>query len=159
MTRQRLLKLGTLTAGVICLMAGYGLAGRWGLLAAAGLVWLMGILTDGWSTVVFVVLVGLAMGGISIGVWPLPMIFGATLALASWDLANWENFVAGGLPDETTAWLERRHHIYLALALGSGLLISIIGQMITFQIPFGVLVLLIVLVLFGVDQIWRLVKG
>jgi hypothetical protein len=159
MTLQRLLKWGTLTAGAICLTTGYGLIGRWGLLAAVGLVWLAGMMAAGWSVVVFVVLVGLAAVGIYEGAWPILMILGATLALASWDLANREDFVADGLPTEITARIEWRHHTYLALALGSGLLVSIIGQMVSFQLPFGILMLLAALVLLGVDQTWRLVKG
>jgi hypothetical protein len=159
MTLQRFLKWGTLTIGAICLIIGYGLIGQWVLLAVAGLVWLVGMLASEWSGVVFMVLVGLAAVGICVGAWPILMILGATLALASWDLANWEDFVADGLPAETTAWIERRHHTYLALALGSGLLVAIIGQLVNFQLPFGVLILLVVLALLGVDQMWRLVKG
>lgn len=160
MTLQRFLKWGTLTTGVICLITGYGLIGRWVLLAAAGLVWLAGVLAARWSMVVFVVLVGLAAVGICVGAWPTLMILGATLALSSWDLANSEDFVADGLPAETTAQFEWRHHTYLALALGSGLLAALIGRQVSFQLPFGILVLLAVLVLLGIDQIWRLVgKG
>ncbi len=159
MTLQRFLKWGTLTTGVVCLATGYGLVGQWGLLAVAGLVWLAGMLAAGWSMVVFVVLVGLATVGVCVGAWPILMILGATLALASWDLANWEDFVADGLPAETVARFEWRHYTYLALALGSGLLVAIIGQLVSFQLPFGILVLLAVLMLLGVDQMWRLVKG
>ena len=159
MTLQRFLKWGTLTAGVVCLASGCGLVGQWGLLAAVGLAGLAGILLAGWSAVVFVVLVGLAAVGICEGAWPILMILGATLALASWDLSGWEGFVADGLLDETTAWIEWRRYTYLALALGSGLLVTIVGRLVSFQLPFGVLMLLAALVLLGVDQTWRLVKG
>jgi hypothetical protein len=159
MTLQRLLRWGTLTAGAACLAAGYGLAGRWGFLAVSGLAWLAGILLAGWSVVVFVVLVGLAAVGIYEGAGPILMILGATLALASWDLANWEDFVAGGLPAETSARFEWGHHTCLALALGSGLLVIIIGRLVSFQLPFGILVLLAALALLGIDRMWRLVKG
>jgi hypothetical protein len=159
MTLRRFLRWGTLTTGVICLAIGYGLVGRWGLLAVSGLVWLAGILAAGWSTVVFVILVGLAAVGICVGAWPILMILGATAALANWDLANWEDFVADGLPTDTSARFEWRHHTYLASALGAGLLVAIIGQLVSFQLPFGILVLLVALALLGVDQMWRLVKG
>jgi hypothetical protein len=159
MTLQRFLKWGTLTVGVVCLALGCGLVGQWGLLAAVGLAGLAGILLAGWSAVAFVVLVGLAAVGICEGAWPILMILGATLALASWDLSNWEGFVADGLPDETAAWIEWRRYTYLALALGSGLLVTIVGRLVSFQLPFGVLMLLAALVLLGVDQTWRLVKG
>jgi hypothetical protein len=158
MTLQRFVRWGTLTAGVICLTTGYGLVGRWGLLALAGLAWLAGVVAASWSMAVFVVLVGLAAVGICVGARPTLMILGAALALASWDLVNWEDFVADGLPADTSAQFEWRHHTYLALALGSGLLVVIIGQLVSFQLPFGILVLLVALVLLGVDQMWRLVR-
>lgn len=139
--------------------AGYALIGQWGLLALAGLVWLAGVVAARWTVVVFVVLVGLAAAGACAGAWPSLMIVGATLALASWDLANWEDFVTGSLPAETVARFEWRHYAYLALALGSGLLAAIIGRLVSFQLPFGILVVLAAMVLLGVDQMWRLVKG
>lgn len=158
MTLQSILKWGCLTVGAACLAAGHAMIGQWGLLAMACLAWLAGMLVARWSAGVFVVLVGLAATGICAGAWPTLMILGATLALASWDLANWEGFVADGLPAETVAQFEWRHYAYLTLALGSGLLAAIIGQSVSFHLPFGILVALAILVLLGMNQIWRVLR-
>jgi hypothetical protein len=159
MILPRLLKWGCLTAGAVCLAAGFALIEQWELLALTGLVWLAGVLVAGWPGVVFVVLVVLAAVGVCAGAWPILMVLGATLALASWDLASWEGFVAGGLPAETVARIEWRHYAFLALALGAGLLAAILGRLVSFQLPFGILLVLAALLLLGIGQIWRLVKG
>lgn len=159
MKLAKLLNWGCLTAGVVCLAAGYALIGQWWVLALAGLAWLTGLLTASLATAVFLVLVSLAAVGVYVGAWPGLMILGAVLALASWDLASWEGFVAGGLPAEAVARLERKHYANLAAALGGGLLAAIAGRLISFQLPFGILLALAALALLGIDQIWRLVKG
>jgi hypothetical protein len=158
MILPRLLKWGCLTAGVVCLAAGYARIGQWGILALAGLVWLAGVLAAGWSGEVFVVSVILAAVGVCVGAWPTLMISGAMLALASWDLAHWEQFVADGLPAADAARIEWRHYAFLALALGAGLLVALIGRLVSFHLPFGILLALTALALLGIDQIWRLVK-
>jgi hypothetical protein len=158
MTLPRLLKWGSLTAGVAFLAAGYALIHQWWLLGLAVLVWLGGIFADKWSVAVFVGMVGLAAAGVYMGAATILVVLGATSALASWDLASWEDFVAGGLPAEAITRLEWRHYAYLALALGAGLLAVILGRLVRVQLPFGVLLILAVLVFLGVDQVWRFTK-
>ena len=159
MRLPRLLKWGCLTAGAVCLAVGYALIGQWWILGLAGLAWLAGVFAAGLSGIVLVVWVSLAAVGLCAGAAPVLMFLGATLALAGWDLASWESFMAGGLPATTAARLERKHYAYLALPLGSGLLAAILGRMVHFELPFGILVILASLALLGVDQVWRLVKG
>jgi len=156
MTPHRLLKWGCLTIGAICLTAGYAAIGQWVLLVLAILSWLAGIFTAGWSALVFVVYVGLAAAGIIVGAWPIVMILGATLALAGWDLANWENFVASGPRDKSISQYGWKHYANLGLALGSGLLVTIVGRLVNFRLPFGILAGLVVLVFLGVDLVLRL---
>ena len=158
LTMQRLLKWGALTFCVLCLAAGDARVGQWILLALAGLAWLVGVLAAGWSGVVFIGLVGLAAAGVCAGAAPLLMILGATFALAGWDLAHWESFVAAGLPPEALARFEWRHYAYLTLALGLGTLAAIFGREISFQLPFGVLVVLAMLLFLGVDRVLHFVK-
>ncbi len=153
-TRQKLLKLGFLTAGAACLVAGFAQAGQWLLLALAFLAWLAGMLAAGWFTTVFVAAVGLAAAGVCNGAWPPLMILGATLLLASWDLASLEGFLAPGLP-AGAAHFERRHYGYLALALGHGLLAALLGRLLSLEIPFGILAALALLVILGIHQVWR----
>ncbi len=156
---QRLLKWGCLTVGVVCLAVGYALAGQWILLALAGLAWLVAVFVAGWFGTMFIGFIGLAAAGVCTGAWPPLMMVGATLALASWDLADWEGFVAAGLPPETLARFEWRHYAYLTLALGGGLLAAILGRQVSFQLPFGVLAVLAILVLLGMDRALHFVKG
>jgi len=158
LTMQRLFKWGALTACVLCLAAGDALVGQWILLALAGLAWLVGVLAAGWFGVVFLALVGLAAAGVCAGAWPTLMILSATFALAGWDLAHWESFVAAGLPVETRARFEWRHYAFLTLALGLGTLAAIFGREVSFQLPFGVLVVLAVLLLLGVDRVLHFAK-
>ena len=159
MTPLRFLKWGCLTAGVLCLATGYGLIGMWALIVLAGLVWLAGLAAAGWFGKACVGIIGLAAAGVCAGAWPPLMILGATLALAGWDSAHWEDFVAVGLPADTAARAGRNHYLRLALALGSGLLAAIAGRMITIQLPFGVLAGLSALLLLGIDRIWRFVSA
>jgi hypothetical protein len=157
MTLLRLGKRGCLTVGVFFLAAGYAFAGRWWLIVPAGLVWLAGV-AAGWSSIVFVSLVCLAAAGVCAGAWPPPMIIGATMALAGWDLASWEDFAADGLPAGAATRLGRRHSAGLALALGSGLLAALLGRMVSFDLPFGVAAALAVLLMMGMDQLWRFTR-
>jgi hypothetical protein len=159
MTPQRLRKWGFFTAGAVCLAAGYSMVGLWGLLPLAGLAWSAGVIAAGWSSGVFVVFVGMAAAGVHMGAWPPLMIIGASFALVGWDLASWEDFVAGDLPAKTVAWIEGRHYAYLGLAVGAGLLVALVGRLISYSLPFGVILVLAALELVGLYQVWRLVRG
>jgi hypothetical protein len=154
MTMQRLLKWGGLTAGAICLAAGDILIGQWILLACVGVAWLTGSFSARWFGVAFIALVGLAAAGVCAGAsFPLT-IAGATLALAGWDLENWEKFVENGLPVKALARFERRHVGFLGLALGAGFVAAILGRSIHFRLPFGILAILALLVVLGIDRLW-----
>jgi len=78
------------------------------------------------------------------------------LALASWDAVRGDAFLAGELPAEVEARLERMHNSNLALALGPALLVAVAGGLIHFQVLFGVLAVLVLLALLGLDRMWRL---
>ncbi len=156
---RKLAKLGFLTIAVACLATGDALVRQWGLVALAVLAWITGVLAAGWFTAVFIAIVSLAATGVWAGAWPPLMILGATLALASWDLANWEDFMANGLPVETVPRIERGHYASLALALGGGMVIVMIGRLVSFHFPFGFLAIVATLAMVGVDQLWRLFKG
>jgi hypothetical protein len=159
LTSQRLLKLGCLTVGVVCLAAGYIMVGQWVLLAITVLAWLVAVFAPGWFGIMFITLIGLAAAGVCAGAWPPLMILSATLALAGWDLASWEGFVEAGLHPETLARFEWKHYVYLTFALGSGLLVALLGRQVSIQLPFGILVVLAILVFLGMDRVLRFVKG
>jgi hypothetical protein len=143
-----------------CLAVGYALAGQWAALAAvliALLAWLLARqgLSTWLSPAALVISVGLAAAGLFAGDSPTLMILSATLALASWDLVLLDHTLAGGSSAKTVTLLEKKHYQSLALALGLGLLAAVTGQMIRFQIPFGGMVLLVILALFSLDRLWR----
>ena len=71
---------------------------------------------------------------------------------------QWNDFLAGDLPAVVEARLERRHYACLALALGPALLAALAGRLIHFQIPFGILVVAVLLMLVVLDRVWLLVK-
>ena len=158
MTTQRVLKWGSLTAGVLCLAAGYAMTGRWVFLALSVLAWLVGLFAAGWLGVVITVLIGLAAAGVCVGAPPILMILSATLTFAGWDLSHWESFVAAGLSPEAVARFEWRHYAFLTLALGSGLLLALLGRQVSFQLPFGILLVLAILLLLGLDRVLHFVK-
>ena len=159
MARRRILKLLYPTACAACLAVGYALAGKWLALALAVIVWLAWRLAGGrMPSVVLAVSVAAAAAGSGLGASPFLMLPAATLALASWDAVRWDAFLAGELPAEVEARLERLHSANLALALGPALLVATAGRLIHFQILFGVLAVLALLALLGLDRLWRLLR-
>jgi hypothetical protein len=55
---------------------------------------------------------------------------------------------------EPTRRFEQRHLWSLLLALIIGLAIAIAGRMVTLQVPFILLVAVILLTVFGLDRLW-----
>jgi hypothetical protein len=160
MALRKLLKLACPIACAVCLAAGYASAGQWVGLALAALVWGAWHFGAQWPpTLMLIASVTLAAAGLVVGASALWMLPGAALALASWDLAHWDSFLADDLPAEVESRLERKHYTCLALALVPALLAAAAGQFIRFQIPFGVLVAVALLALLGLDRIWAWVRG
>jgi hypothetical protein len=88
------------------------------------------------------------------------MILSAAFALASWDLVLFDHSLADNPISSTLtlALFQNSHYRGLALALGLGLLIGLIGRTIHAQISFGIIGLLVLLALFSIDRIWRALK-
>jgi hypothetical protein len=99
--------------------------------------------------------VGLAAAGLLNGAAPLWMLLGATLALASWDVVLWNRASADNSLSTSLDLFDRKHYQNLALALGSGLLAAVVGRLVHFQVPFGWMVILVILALFSLERIWR----
>jgi hypothetical protein len=159
MTLRKILKLAYPTACAACLAAGYALAGRWVALAPVTLIWLAWLFAKQWSPMATLMAsVALAAGGLWLGASPFLMTPAAALALASWDAIHWDGLLGGDLASEIEARLERRHYAFLALALGPALLAAVAGQLIHIQLPFGGLIVIVLLALLSLDRIWSLVK-
>ena len=144
---------------VFCLAAGYSIAGQWiGALAAILMVpaWLfVRKHPDTWlPSICLFTSVGLAAVGRLTGSPPGLMICSSGVALAVWDLLFLDDAMGGKSSGEQTRQFESKHLQSLALALGSGLIVTFLGRLLNLQIPFVVIVLLVALLVFGFERIW-----
>lgn len=163
----RLRKILTLLCPILsslCLVIGYQ---RSGIAAAAGvglftlLVWLA---VRRWPAAWAVGLaLALSTGASVFGVTtdgPAPwLMISAAFGLASWDLILLDVSLAGNCAPVSGAKqaerLETAHYQSLALALGAGLLLSLVGRLIHFHIPFIFMLLLVALAYFSLDRLIR----
>lgn len=148
---------------VLCLASGYWIAGQWiGALIAIliGLAWLLARKYPD-PQLAFVCLVGsvgFAVAGRFLGAPPLLMIFGSAVALAVWDLLLLDSALGNTPPVEQTRGYENQHLQSLMLAVGSGLLATLLGSFLKIQLPFIVLLLFIAFILFALDRVWGYIK-
>ena len=113
--------------------------------------WSVGFL----SYLALVISVGLAADGLLSGATPLWMLLGAAFALAGWDVVLCNHTSADNSLTTRLTLFESKHYQSLALALGLGLLAVVVGRLFRFQIPFGWMVVLVILALFSLERIWR----
>jgi hypothetical protein len=133
-----------------CLGAGYIFAGYWQILPALLVILLFGIMAKKqlrfWSTSSFL-LVYIILAAIGV-VADLPvglMILACTFALASWDLIQFEQSIAGNSMLQTRTLLEKHHLRSLALAASAGLLLAFLSLYVHLQLTFGVIVSLVLI--------------
>jgi hypothetical protein len=163
MARRKIFFVACLALSTLCLTAGYLNSGQWiGVVITlmTGLAWLLARkYPAAWLPhLCLLASVGLAVAGRLAGASPILMISGSGVALAAWDLlllnATLENCTFG----EQTRRYENKHLQSLALALGFGLFLALLGHWLQLQIPFVMLMLLVVLALVGLDHIWSTIK-
>jgi hypothetical protein len=152
-----------LAVSMLCLAAGYGIAGQWiGAVIAVitGLAWLPArkYPDSGLPVICLVVSVCLAVVGRLSGASSLLMICGSGFALAVWDLVFLDDALGSNLIGEQTKRYENKHLQALALALGCGLTLAFVGHLINFRIPFMAMMLFVALVIFGLERIWGTIK-
>ena len=141
--------LPMLAASVVFLSAAYATAGLWVL---ACVVPLPGVLLlfhhrihGGWVPPLFLaVMMCAAAAGALAGAPALLLILGASFALAAWDLADFSRSVRFSRSQQPPAALERRHAVSLAKATGLGLLAACGGALLSFRLPFIVMILLVI---------------
>ena len=148
---------------ILCLFAGYGIAGQWiGAVIATitGLAWLPArkYPDSGLPDICLVVSVCLAVVGRLNGSPPFLMICGSAVALAVWDLTFLNDALSSNSDGDQTRQYESKHLQSLALALGCGLIVAFVGRLLNPQIPFIVMMLFIALVIFGLERIWDTIK-
>ena len=152
-----------LVVSVLCLAAGYGIAGQWiGKVMAimTGLAWLLArkYPASGLPLICLLVSICLAVVGRLIGSPPVLMICGSGVALAVWDLLFLDHALGGRSFGEQTRRFENKHLQSLVIALGSGLLVAFLGRLLNLQTPFVILMLFVALAAFGLDRIWSYIK-
>ena len=152
-----------ITLSVLCLVGGYGMVRQWIGAAIAILIgpaWLLARKYPASLLPLICLLMSIAMAvaGMLMGSPPVLMIFGATLALAAWDLVLLSSVLGEHSLTEQTQLFESQHLRSLLLALGSGLLVVFLGRFLTIQVPFLVLVLLVAFLLFALDRVMGSIK-
>jgi hypothetical protein len=147
----------------IILGAGYGIAGLWFveiLLLLLLVLTFIAIKID-WNWVFSVVLIInsiLAAVGIELGVSSFLMIAGITTALASWELSNSEKKFRKIYSHSMSNAFEKNRFRLLGISLGSGLLVAEIALFIHLQLPFVVIYIITIIILFCFYQVYRLLN-
>jgi len=157
---RKIIRMTCLVISTTCLAAGCLASGQWNLLAGCGILLLVSLfprkwLPTGFATAALVATVCLAGTALVSGASAPLMILGTTIALAGWDLAALDQTLTTCPSSRGTALLEKKHYESLGLALGAGLAAAAAVRFIRFEIPFGVMVLVVVLALFCLDGLWR----
>jgi hypothetical protein len=157
MTLTKNLSLVCILASLACMLAGLAAGGQWTAalpaLAPALLMLLAHRTPSGWLPAAALVLsTGLAAAGILSGGQPFLLAMGVIAALAGWDLALLENSL-GGVPPQHAALFAGRHLKSLAFATGLGALAFGVGGALQLSLPFGILILLVVLILICLDRL------
>ena len=161
MSFRKALLVICLMISLLCLAAGYGIAGYWVGAAIAILMapaWWLAQKYASLPTVCLSVSVGLAVVGRLIGCSPALMIFGCAAALAAWDLVFLDSAVGNHSSGEPTRRYENRHLQSLLMVLGFALLAIVLGRFVTIQLPFTVLLLSLAFILFALDRVWGYIK-
>lgn len=98
--------------------------------------------------------VGLAACGLLLGAHALAMIVAVASSLAVWDLLAFDLALSLQRPTEQSRRCETNHLRSLALALGSGLLLSGASRLLSLRLPFVIVLLLVAATVFALDRLW-----
>jgi hypothetical protein len=151
-------------SSLACLAVGFTMVQQWLFLPTLLIVLLLWLLPLKWPSrwlplVALALTLSLSAAGSLLGASSVVMLLAATLALATWDLALLELSLAGLAPTPNFSRLTHSHYVSLAGALALGLLAALAGRMLRLQLPFGILLLLALLVLLAIDRLWRALGG
>jgi hypothetical protein len=113
-----------------------------------------------WAAPAFLsVMVAAAAAAAALGASAFLVVPGAALALAAWDLADFDRFLRAGESSNDDTRPRRRHAASLARALALGLLPAAGAIGLSLRIPFGVMLLLVILDLgclgYAVHLLWK----
>jgi hypothetical protein len=164
MSLRKILGLVCPIIGMTCLVVGYAVVGQWLALGGVLIALLAWLFTwnrpSGWLPFAALALsISLSAAGLFAGAPPVPMLLSAGLALAGWDVALLDHTLTGNPSAQAVSLLENRHYRSLALAVGIGLLAAITGRIFHIRIPFGGMILLVILAFIGLECFWRTLRG
>ena len=159
--KRTLYFLASLCIAAACLTAAYAAVGRWQLAAASLLLGLSWFLVWKFAAVDAAPLflcaaVALCALGILLGCQPWLMICAAAAALAAWDLHLLDSALKKFPTPAPYRFYQARHVKWLFLSLGGGLLAALLGQFLSFQLPFWVMLLLAAGFVFLLERVWRM---
>ncbi len=162
---RRLGLLLALAAAVGCLAAAHAVVGQWAGAAAAAAVGALLVARGklgGWAPTAFLLgMVLVAGAGAVTGAPSSLLVAGTVLALAAWDLSELQRFLfrGGAAPGRASGRTSgRRHDLLLAWAVALGLLCAAAGLLPSFQIPFPVMLLLVILDLACLGLAYRTIR-
>jgi hypothetical protein len=161
MPLRKIVCLVCVASGGIFLGLGYAAVNPWMALGVALTVfsfWGFALwrLSTRWILLALLVSLAAAVLGLTAGAVPLDIFFGVSFALADWDLVLLDQSLAGQEPSPAGALLASKHIQSLGLSMGIGGLIYLGGRILHLPVSFGVFLLLAILILFGVDRLWRM---
>ncbi len=139
---------------LLCLLAGFGLKGYWEILFVIPALPLYWLLTRKVSprltaSILFFIYILLVAAGLVAGMSAYLMLIGGSLALAAWESAQFLSNFRGLSGDGAGPRLEQLHNRSLLLAIGSGLLLGLLGLNVHVRLPFGAIVVLALVAVVG----------
>jgi hypothetical protein len=150
-------------AAILLLGGGFAAAGMWPVVLVIAVVILFRLFTRrlqsrviSWA--VLVMFTGIAAFGVLNQVSAYLMIAGVTAALAGWELEDCHLQSAKTSTSGGRESFENYHLKMVCLAAAAGLILSEAGLFIHYSLPFGVIFLAVVTVLFGIFQLFLVFK-
>ncbi len=152
--------IASLAFGMLCLVVGVALAGRWEGAPAAlillGLALVFRRRPYPWMPSLMLGLYTLAVaGGLLAGGSPALLIVGLVSALAAWDLEHSISSLAGNAKTEFGQDQENKRLLLLAGVVGLSLLLTSLGLVIRLSLPFGVMTLLALVALGSISMLGK----
>ena len=155
MRRALILNKVCAATATVCLSLAYLLSGYWLIILvflAMTLFWKL--LKNGsifrTSSALLALFVVVAAIGVTVDLSTPLILIASTAALISWDLTNFVESVTDNQREETKRRLEGFHLRSLAVASSAGLLVSLIASYASFELPFGVMLLLGLIAMGGI---------
>ena len=160
MTKRKLLFFTCMILSVICWLGGYALLSLWPgavISLLLGVIWWLAWKNPSPAMAGFCLVVSLLLGGagVLLNVSSWLMICGAVTALGAWDLLSL-NLTLGNISAAAqNQRYENQHLKTLLFVLGGGLLLALLGELLAFQIPFFILLLLVAGLVFLLERFWN----